>query len=97
MTRNVQNPVWNALDRAPSLEPRPTGYDLRHLLLYARLLDADDAGADLVEARRLLDLPRTMSGGRVRTMWLTHLERAQDILTGRVAFDQPTQSERPQR
>jgi len=55
-----------------------TAYDIRHLVTYLRLLDADEEGADWEEVASIvlgLD-PEKDEAGSKRT-WASHLSRAQ--------------------
>ena len=59
-----------------------TGYDLDHLVVYLRLLDAESEGADWREAARLV-LHRDVEADEAaaRRCWDTHLARAQWMTT----------------
>lgn len=55
-----------------------TDYDRQHLLVYLRLLDARDEGADWREAAHLiLRRDAGVDEAAARRCWETHLERAQ--------------------
>ena len=68
-----------AADVAPWAETL-TEYDLAHLVLYLRLLDADRDGADWREAVRIL-LDRDPDTPEARTCWASHLRRAEWMTT----------------
>ncbi len=64
-------------DRAPD-EPSLTDYDLAQAKRYLRLLDAAAEDADWREvARIVLEIDPIDEPARARTMWETHLARAQ--------------------
>lgn len=52
-----------------------TDYDLEHLAVYLRLLDAEQEGADWREAANLL-LRRDPDAANARRCWESHIERA---------------------
>lgn len=65
------------LDQAPT-DPTLTDYDRENLVLYLRLLDAAEEGADWREvARVLFDIDPAADPERARRMHQSHLERAQ--------------------
>lgn len=54
-----------------------TAYDIRHLVTYLRLLDADEEGADWQEvARIVLALDPEDDEVRAKRTWVSHLARA---------------------
>jgi hypothetical protein len=64
-------------DTAPS-DPTLTGYDMEHLVVYLRLLDAEADGADWREvAQIVLEADPVKEPERVKQMWASHLARAQ--------------------
>lgn len=63
---------------APSGEP-VTGYDREHLVLYAALIDADDAGEDWQEAASTIMTIDVHCAG-AEACWRSHLERARWIV-----------------
>lgn len=55
----------------------PTAYDLAHVRLYLRLLDADAEGADWREAVDILfEIDAAAEPDRAHRVYSTHLERA---------------------
>lgn len=71
---NTTPPIAETAPEAQEL----TAYDIRHLVTYLRLLDADEAGADWQEVASIvlgLD-PGADEAGSKRT-WISHLSRAQ--------------------
>lgn len=67
------------LDEPPN-DAAVTDYDRRHLKLYARLLDAQAAGADWEEAFRILFASESsLNHGRAKRMHDAHLKRAEWI------------------
>jgi hypothetical protein len=63
-------------DRAPT-DPTLTDYDREHLVLYLRLLDAAEDGADWREVVQVLfDVDPTTHPERARLMHQSHLEHA---------------------
>ena len=59
------------------VEPYLTGYDMDHLVIYLRLLDADADGADWREvASIVLNLDVEKDQGRAKRVWQSHLARA---------------------
>ena len=63
-------------DTAPS-EPTLTGYDMEHLVVYLRLLDAETDGADWRDvARIVLRADPVKEPERAKHMWASHLARA---------------------
>lgn len=64
------------LDQAPT-DPTLTDYDRENLVLYLRLLDAAEEGADWREvARVLFEIDPAADPERARLMYQSHLERA---------------------
>lgn len=63
---------------APSGEV-PAEYDLRHLALYAALLDAEDAGQHWRDAAAAL-LGIDVSDASAEACWRSHIERARWIV-----------------
>ena len=64
-------------DSAPN-DATLTGYDMEHLVVYLRLLDADEEGADWREvAQIVLEVDPVKEPERARRMWASHLARAQ--------------------
>ncbi|MBV8192482.1 MAG: DUF2285 domain-containing protein [Alphaproteobacteria bacterium] len=64
-------------DTAPS-DPTLTGYDMEHLVVYLRLLDAEADGADWREvAQIVLEVDPVKEPERSQRMWASHLARAQ--------------------
>jgi hypothetical protein len=60
-------------DTAPS-EPTLTGYDMEHLVVYLRLLDAEADGADWREvAQIVLEADPAQEPERAKRMWASHL------------------------
>jgi hypothetical protein len=56
-------------------------YDRRHLLTYAELIDADDAGIDWqAGALDILGIDPVTDGDRARCCWDSHLARARWIV-----------------
>ncbi|WFU66825.1 MULTISPECIES: DUF2285 domain-containing protein [Bradyrhizobium] len=63
-------------DLAPT-EPAPTPYDVRHVVTYIRLLQAEGEGADWQEvARIVLHIDPEREPARARTTYQSHLARA---------------------
>ena len=63
-------------DTAPT-EATLTGYDMEHLVVYLRLLDAEADGADWQEvAQIVLEADPDKEPERVKRMWVSHLARA---------------------
>jgi hypothetical protein len=63
-------------EAAPEVEEL-TAYDIRHLVTYLRLLDADDEGAAWQEvARIVLALDPEADEVRAKRTWVSHLVRA---------------------
>ncbi len=68
-------------EAAPEVEEL-TAYDIRHLVTYLRLLDADDEGADWQEvARVVLALDPEGDEVRAKRTWVSHLVRARWMAT----------------
>lgn len=73
MTRNPDPPIVDSPPSANSV----TVYDREHLKLYVRLLDAEAAGAPLVEvARILLGIDAEREPERAQRVHASHLGRA---------------------
>jgi hypothetical protein len=80
---DTREAALTVLARAPEGD-RLTAYDVSHFLTYARLLDADRAGADWRKASSdilLCDFDRDPEG--TWACWHSHLLRARWILEGR--------------
>lgn len=61
----------------PPQSPSLTDYDRRHLVLYVRLLDAAEEGADWTEVVRVVfGLDPERDGERARSLHESHLARA---------------------
>ena len=61
----------------PPQTPGLTDYDRKHLALYARLLDAEEEGADWTEVVRVLfGLDPKRDAERARRVYDSHLSRA---------------------
>src|SRR5947208_10419683 len=72
--RMEQSP--HVADSAPD-KPFLTGYDVTHLVIYLRLLDADADGAAWQEvAQIVLDLDPEKEPERAQRVWASHLARA---------------------
>lgn len=68
-------------DTAP-LEEGITAYDKEHFVTYARLLDAEKAGADWREAARIvLHRDPELEPEKTRQCWEAHLTRARWMTT----------------
>ncbi|MBV8407893.1 MAG: DUF2285 domain-containing protein [Alphaproteobacteria bacterium] len=64
-------------DAAPS-DPTLTGYDMEHLVVYLRLLDAEADGADWRKVVQIvLEADPVKEPERAKRMWASHLARAQ--------------------
>jgi hypothetical protein len=64
-------------ETAPN-KPFLTGYNIDHLAMYLRLLDADAEGADWREvAQIVLEADSVEEPERAKRMWASHLARAQ--------------------
>ncbi len=79
---------------APPQSETLTDYDLEHLVLYLRLLDAERDGADWREAAAaILGRDPTAEPELCRRCWERHLARAQWMTTtgyrGLLAIDRP--------
>jgi hypothetical protein len=61
----------------PPQSPDSTDYDRKHLALYARLLDADEEGAEWTEVVQILfGLDPKRDADRARGVYDSHLSRA---------------------
>ncbi len=67
-----------ALRDAPPAAEEATDYDWAHRICYLRLLDAEAAGADWRDvASTVLKLDLDADPGHARSIWASHLARAQ--------------------